>query len=155
MLIVRSDRRKGGKAKLSRILGEWYGLSDTREALMANVQSSGKREPNNRSKANCHFSIERHTRVAKRNPIARKPGFHLQEGESMCVVHGCFWHCCPSCFRMPRSNVGYWKAKISENVARDKKVSRKLRRMGYSVLIVWECKMGNAEVIARKISCRL
>ncbi|RIK88589.1 MAG: very short patch repair endonuclease [Planctomycetota bacterium] len=56
-------------------------------------------------------------------------------------VHGCFWHrhACRSGQSMPASRVDYWQAKFARNVLRDRANLRKLRRLGWSVLVVWEC----------------
>jgi len=55
-------------------------------------------------------------------------------------VSGCFWHrhTCGRC-RIPAGNRAYWLAKIDRNAARDRRVQRALRRLGYRVLVVWEC----------------
>jgi DNA mismatch endonuclease (patch repair protein) len=56
-------------------------------------------------------------------------------------VHGCFWHqhSCNRGNRIPKANRGYWKAKLARNVGRDKSHRAALRRLGWQVLIVWEC----------------
>ena len=56
------------------------------------------------------------------------------------IVHGCFWHrhTCGRC-RIPASNRRYWLAKIDRNAARDRRTIRALRRLGWRVLVVWEC----------------
>ena len=56
-------------------------------------------------------------------------------------VHGCFWHRhrCPAGESTPGTRLDYWQAKFDRNVARDRRNLRKLRRMGWSVLVVWEC----------------
>ena len=56
-------------------------------------------------------------------------------------VHGCFWHGhdCPRGARQPRSNAGYWIAKIDRNRARDDRVTAELQAQGWRVLILWEC----------------
>lgn len=53
-------------------------------------------------------------------------------------VDGCFWHKCPAHFRMPKSNVSFWKRKIFGNAKRDKKETRVLRKKGWRVIRVWE-----------------
>lgn len=53
-------------------------------------------------------------------------------------VDGCFWHACPRCYREPRSNVEFWRAKISRNRARRAKVRRMLRIDGWLVVQAWE-----------------
>jgi len=43
---------------------------------------------------------------------------------------------------MPASRVDCWSAKFARNVARDRRVRRELRRLGWRVLVVWECQTG-------------
>ncbi len=58
------------------------------------------------------------------------------------VVHGCFWHCCPRHFKAPASGVGGgaegWRRKFADNVRRDRRVRRRLNRLGWRTMIVWE-----------------
>jgi DNA mismatch endonuclease (patch repair protein) len=56
-------------------------------------------------------------------------------------VHGCFWHrhACEAGQSTPASRRAYWNAKFARNVERDRRNLRKLRRLGWSVLVVWEC----------------
>lgn len=53
-------------------------------------------------------------------------------------VDGCFWHRCPRHFKPPGTNVAFWRQKLSGNAARDKRVNRKLKAMGWQVIRVWE-----------------
>ena len=53
-------------------------------------------------------------------------------------VNGCFWHGCPRCYTSPKHNRAWWDKKISNNQRRDRRVIRKLRDQGYSVLNLWE-----------------
>jgi DNA mismatch endonuclease, patch repair protein len=59
-------------------------------------------------------------------------------------VHGCFWHrhACASGQSTPATRVDYWQTKFDRNVMRDRSNLRKLRRLGWSVLVVWECQTG-------------
>lgn len=56
-------------------------------------------------------------------------------------VHGCFWHHHLGCKRatLPKSNQDYWLNKLSRNMRRDKTIELCLQRMGWQVLVVWEC----------------
>ena len=57
-------------------------------------------------------------------------------------VHGCFWHSCPHCQRYtPKTNRMWWKNKLATNVARDERKTRELKRAGWKVLTVWECRL--------------
>lgn len=70
-------------------------------------------------------------------------------------VHGCFWHQhrCKRGRRIPKSNNAYWRSKLGRNVERDRKNQRRLRTMGWDVLVLWECQlhMENIEALTTKI----
>ena len=60
--------------------------------------------------------------------------------ERMAVfVDGCFWHGCPRHATRPVGNRKFWDAKFARNKARDREVSRCLRRAGWTVVRIWEC----------------
>lgn len=69
-------------------------------------------------------------------------------------VHGCWWHGhgCPRGDRVPKTNRAYWLAKLARNRWRDRRVTRQLRGEGYSVWIVWECRLRRAGLPARLAS---
>ncbi len=69
-----------------------------------------------------------------------RPDLKLTRHGAVIFVHGCFWHGhdCPF-FRLPKSNVDFWRAKIERNRARDGRVVGELKALGWRVAIVWEC----------------
>lgn len=69
------------------------------------------------------------------------------------LVHGCFWHqhACSAGCRMPKTNIAFWRRKLEGNAARDKRHIAKLRRMGWSVMVVWECQTRNRDRLAARI----
>lgn len=40
---------------------------------------------------------------------------------------------------MPKTNVSYWSEKIARNRSRDVSARRRLRKLGWRVLVIWEC----------------
>ena len=57
-------------------------------------------------------------------------------------VHGCFWHRCPYCHpSSPSSNVEFWQAKFARNQERDARDSQALVDAGWTVVVVWECRL--------------
>lgn len=58
-------------------------------------------------------------------------------------IRGCFWHqhsdaaCARS--RMPKTRQSYWQPKLRRNVERDDINEAELRRLGWEVIVVWEC----------------
>lgn len=53
-------------------------------------------------------------------------------------VDGCFWHGCNRCHNFARDCSFYWQDKIRSNVLRDRRVTRRLRRAGWTVIRVRE-----------------
>ncbi len=67
-------------------------------------------------------------------------------------INGCFWHGCPKCRdgkRRPKSNREYWLPKIDGNKMRDRFNTGRLRRDGWTVLVIWECETRNVHLLAR------
>lgn len=58
-------------------------------------------------------------------------------------VNGCFWHGHKGCkySHLPSTNLEYWENKIADNLERDERKTRKLEKLGYRVLIVWQCQL--------------
>jgi DNA mismatch endonuclease, patch repair protein len=70
------------------------------------------------------------------------PDIVLPKHRTVIEVRGCFWHghtCIDG--RFPKSNQAYWVPKLVRNKARDKANCRKLRRLGWSVRSLWECRV--------------
>lgn len=78
-----------------------------------------------------------------------KPDFVFRQERLALFVDGCFWHGCLKHSKPPRSNQTYWRAKMIRNKARDRSVSRALRKKGWRVLRIWE------HELARKNEIRL
>jgi DNA mismatch endonuclease (patch repair protein) len=50
----------------------------------------------------------------------------------------------------PKNNAEFWRSKRERNVERDREAVRKLGRLGWRVLIVWECQLKNhAKLVTR------
>ena len=66
-----------------------------------------------------------------------KPDFVFDEKRVAIFVDGCFWHGC-KCKRLSKTHRAFWKNKIETNIARDKRVSKNLRRDGWEVVRIKE-----------------
>jgi DNA mismatch endonuclease (patch repair protein) len=82
-----------------------------------------------------------------------KPDIVLPRHGKIVQVHGCFWHGHKGCSRAtrPQSNVEFWAQKIDGNKVRDARTERQLRRLGWSVLTVWECQTKGVEKLERRL----
>ena len=72
-----------------------------------------------------------------------RPDLVLPRLQTVIFVHGCFWHRHSGCryTTTPATRRDFWQAKFDANVARDKRTTAALRRLGWSVLTVWECQL--------------
>jgi DNA mismatch endonuclease (patch repair protein) len=53
-------------------------------------------------------------------------------------VDGCFWHGCPIHYTSPKANSIFWSTKKARNQARDARADDALKKLGWTVLRVWE-----------------
>lgn len=84
------------------------------------------------------------------------PDIVLPKYKTAIFVNGCFWHGHEGCkyFRLPKSNVEFWKEKIERNIERDRESMQALLDLGWKVIRVWECELrnkANREEILNKI----
>jgi DNA mismatch endonuclease (patch repair protein) len=78
-----------------------------------------------------------------RADLPGKPDLTIPARASVVFVHGCFWHGhrCRRGARMPQTNTAYWSQKLSRNRSRDVSARRLLRKLGWKVLVIWECEL--------------
>jgi DNA mismatch endonuclease (patch repair protein) len=69
-----------------------------------------------------------------------RPDIVLKKYRVAVFVHGCFWHG-HECHRSPKSksNRHFWNSKIARNNSRDLNARNALLKMGWRVLVIWEC----------------
>ena len=89
--------------------------------------------------------------------IPGRPDIVLRKYKTVIFVNGCFWHGHDGCdkFVMPKSNVGFWRSKISRNRERDLKNYKTLQESGWNVIVVWECELKSSsfeETMAKIVS---
>ncbi|MGN6539094.1 MAG: very short patch repair endonuclease [Mesorhizobium sp.] len=68
-------------------------------------------------------------------------------------VHGCFWHghgCAKG--RAPKSRTDYWQPKIEANQARDVRNLRALQELGWEVLVLWQCELGDEASLTARLA---
>lgn len=82
-----------------------------------------------------------------------KPDIILKKYNTVVFVHGCFWHLCPNCKsgRLPKSNLSYWQEKLTNNKIRDQKNIKALLKLGWKVIVVWECQTKNEKDLVKSL----
>jgi DNA mismatch endonuclease (patch repair protein) len=88
-----------------------------------------------------------------RRDLPGSPDIVLPRLGKVIFVHGCFWHGHQHCGRSkrPATNKGFWDTKLDSNIKRDKRFRRELSRMGWSVLVVWQCETHDPDALFRKL----
>ncbi len=81
-------------------------------------------------------------RVHKKT-LPGKPDIYLKKYNTVILIHGCFWHQHKNCkyATVPKSNTAFWISKLNGNAKRDRKNISALKRLGYRVIVVWECQI--------------
>ena len=73
-----------------------------------------------------------------------KPDIVMKKYKTAIQVRGCFWHqhgCKYS--NVPKSNKTYWIPKLKQNKKRDRLNDKKLKKLGWKIIVIWECKLQN------------
>lgn len=83
--------------------------------------------------------------------IKGRPDLVLRKHNALIFINGCFWHGHENCryYRLPQSNVDFWRNKIDGNIERDVRKFSELEKEGWRILVVWECGLkGKANIPA-------
>ena len=87
-----------------------------------------------------------------RKDLPGRPDIAFGSRRKAVFVHGCFWHghgCAKG--RLPKSRLDYWQPKIAQNVERDRTKREQLEALGWDVLTVWQCELGDVDALATKL----
>ncbi|WP_253375355.1 very short patch repair endonuclease [Okibacterium sp. HSC-33S16] len=82
-----------------------------------------------------------------------KPDLVFPGRRKVIFVNGCFWHShdCRYGRVVPVTNSEFWAKKRSDTVARDARNRRDLQSLGWDVLVVWECRASNMDVLETEL----
>lgn len=84
------------------------------------------------------------------------PDIFIPRYNTTIFVNGCFWHMHENCkySSIPKTNRDFWEKKLKSNVKRDAKNYEELKKLGFNVIVVWQCeiyKMKSDESILENI----
>ena len=90
-----------------------------------------------------------------RRDLPGAPDLVLPRHRAVIFVNGCFWHWhpdpnCPIA-GLPKSNLQYWKPKLTRTRIRDRENAASLAADGWRVLTVWECELRNPFDVVQRI----
>jgi DNA mismatch endonuclease (patch repair protein) len=82
------------------------------------------------------------------------PDIIFPKRKKVIFINGCFWHrhSCKKGRSMPATRKKFWQQKFDETIKRDKKNKRELKKLGWKVLVIWECQIKKPEKLISKIS---
>jgi DNA mismatch endonuclease (patch repair protein) len=88
-----------------------------------------------------------------RRDLPGTPDLVFPSSKKAVLVHGCFWHQhnCALGQKKPFTNQQYWLPKLAMNVERDSAVNAELARLGWSILIIWECQTRDPVAVKRAL----
>ncbi len=88
-----------------------------------------------------------------------KPDLVFPKYKTVVFIHGCFWHGHEGCkyFVVPKTRKKWWLEKINRNKQLDTENSGKLKKLGWKVLAVFECRLksGNREKTLNQLATKL
>jgi DNA mismatch endonuclease, patch repair protein len=71
-----------------------------------------------------------------------KPDLVFKSQRKVIFINGCFWHqhgCMH--YTIPKTRLDYWLPKLQRNIERDNENIKLLEKMGWKILIIWECEI--------------
>ena len=89
--------------------------------------------------------------------LAGQPDFVIGSKKTVIFVNGCFWHGHHNCNRAkrPDSNKAFWDKKIDTNRKRDRSNARMLRKQGWHIITIWQCRLRRKEEVLTRLKREL
>lgn len=124
-----------------------------RSEVMSKVRSRGNRDTE--LVVASLFRKHRITGWRRHLPLPGRPDFAFRDRKLALFIDGCFWHGCPRHYSVPKGNAAFWRKKFLDNRARDRRVTRELRKAGWTTLRVWEHQLRDADRVIAKVRAGL
>lgn len=88
-----------------------------------------------------------------RKDLPGKPDIVFPGRKKIIFVHGCFWHQHRECRegRIPGSRTEYWVPKLQGNTKRDERDRALLGKLGWKILVIWECQATDREGLEKAL----
>jgi len=88
-----------------------------------------------------------------RKDLPGKPDIVMPKYSIVINVNGCFWHMhnCKYGRVKAKKNADFWQKKRSNTRQRDRLNKKKLQKMGWKVIDVWECEIKELSMLEAKL----
>lgn len=82
-----------------------------------------------------------------------KPDLVFPSKRKVILIHGCFWHrhACKKGLSKPGTNREFWEKKLTDNIQRDERNEVELKKLGWKVLIIWECQTKSEQKLSSQL----
>ena len=113
--------------------------TEKRSEIMSHIKGS-----NNKSTEEKLIALFRTQNIKgwrRKYKVFGKPDFVFHKQKVAVFVDGCFWHGHDCRNTRPKQNKEFWQKKISRNMKHDGEVTRRLEKLGWMVLRIWECEL--------------
>jgi DNA mismatch endonuclease, patch repair protein len=130
---IRSRGNKDTELALVRVFRA-HGITGWRRHIQIRIAERGTRNDRGVRAAGSSFRVP----PSALSIFSVRPDFVFPRLKLAVFVDGCFWHGCPQHGTRPKGNAAFWRRKFAANIARDRLVTRTLRRAGWRVLRIWE-----------------
>ena len=89
----------------------------------------------------------------KNKKLPGKPDIVLPKYKTVIFVHGCFWHRHKGCkyATLPKARAEWWKTKLEGNAERDVRQQKELWKLGWEVIVIWECELKKCDSLTQRI----
>lgn len=101
-------------------------------------------------------SLLKNLKIKYRRNVKSLPGqpdFVIKPKNTVIFVHGCFWHDHLNCklARRPKTNKKFWFRKAIDNRRRDLRKNRLLRKDGWHIVTIWQCRLLKPDQVLRRL----
>jgi len=81
------------------------------------------------------------------------PDIVFPKSKKVIFINGCFWHrhTCKKGRSMPATRKKFWQQKFKRTIERDKQNFKTLKKLGWKILVIWECQIKKPEKIINRI----
>lgn len=81
------------------------------------------------------------------------PDIVFKRQKKAIFVNGCYWHrhTCKKGRSIPETQKAFWQTKFARTIERDKENYKALRKLGWKILVLWECQLSDLTKLKLKI----
>jgi DNA mismatch endonuclease, patch repair protein len=99
------------------------------------------------------ISSQRYRYSSHRKDLPGCPDIVFPKRKKVIFINGCFWHrhTCKKGRSMPATRKKFWHQKFKRTIERDKRNKNELKKLGWKILIIWECQIKKPAKITDKI----